>query len=424
MPLSGTCTLPRGEVVIDREIVIPAAARDLELRGQGTLLRAAPDFNGRALIVVEGAQRVWIRDLEIAGNRAALEQRLDLPPYDRKFARHFKGNGILAVGVRGLRVEGVKMSEVAGFAILVSRSREVRLRRLAVRDSGSRNARGRNNTSGGILLEDGTEDFEVGDSEFSRILGNGIWMHSRYESPRNSDGRIESNRFEEIGRDAIQVGHATRIRVSFNTGKRIGYPVEAVDAEGGGTPVGIDTAGNVDHSVYHGNRFEEINGKCIDLDGFHHGAVEANTCINRGAAADYAFGHFAIVMNNTNPDMQSEGIRITGNTIDGTKFGGIFVIGSGNRIEGNRMKRLNLAGCNESAAKFGCAHFAGEPDLMQAGIYLGRGAERPAPARGNRIAGNEISGHEMERRCVLAAPGIAPADNQVEGNICRKEGSR
>ena len=85
-----------------------------------------------------------------------------------------------------------------------------------------------------------------------------------------------------------------------------------MDVEGGGIPVAIDTAGNVDRSVYAGNRFEEVNGKCIDLDGFHHGEVRDNACVNRGSADDYPHGHYGIVFNNSNPDMQSEDVTVSG----------------------------------------------------------------------------------------------------------------
>ena len=63
----------------------------------------------------------------------------------------------------------------------------------------------------------------------------------------------------------------------------------------------------------------------------------ANTCTNKLAREAYPYGHFGIVFNNTNPDMQSEAVRVIGNVIDGTKFGGIFVIGRGHTIQGNRL---------------------------------------------------------------------------------------
>ena len=417
---AGVVVLPAGEIEISSEIVLPGGARGMEIRGApgGTTLRASDAFRGRAVFVCRGGVGVRFADFAIDGNRAALEVRSGLPASSVPFARFTANNGILAEDVRRLSVERVRFSNIAGFAVLVKGGAGASLRGLAVSDSGSRNAAGRNNTTGGILIEEGTAGFEVLDCALERVRGNGIWTHSLYTSPRSRDGLIRGNRFSVIARDAIQVGHATRVRVEENTGRRIGWPVEEVDAEGGGTPVAIDTAGNVDASHYSRNSFEEINGKCIDLDGFHHGSVRENTCVNRGRAEDYPFGHYAIVMNNTNPDMQSESIVIAGNRIDGAKFGGIFVIGSHHEISGNEMRRLNLAGCNENRRRFGCSHFPGEPDLLQTGIYLGRRAERPAAVRANIIGGNVIAGHRMKTRCVAAAPGVSLAENTIAGNRC------
>ena len=219
-----------------------------------------------------------LRDFTIDGNRAALETRSGLPPSDVPFAHFTRGNGVLAEGVASLSIERVSFREIAGFAVLVSRSRQVAIDSVQVTDSGSRNAAGRNNSTGGILLEEGTSDFRVGGSTFRNIRGNGLWTHSLYTSPRNSRGWFARNRFENIGRDALQVGHATDIRVEENSGARIGFPEEEIDIENLALPVGIDTAGNVERCSYAGNRFQEIDGKCIDLDGFHDGEVRGNVC--------------------------------------------------------------------------------------------------------------------------------------------------
>ncbi len=320
--------------------------------------------------------------------------------------------------IAGLTISNVNFRYVAGFAVLAVRSKAVSLERIRVEDSGSRNALGRNNTTGGILLEEGVAGFQVLDCTFRNVRGNGVWTHSLYASPRNRDGLIAGNRFDYIGRDAIQAGHAEGVRVENNSGSRIGYPFDAVDMEALATPVAIDTAGNVSGSRYTGNRFEEVNGKCIDLDGFHDGEVRNNTCTNRGSADDYPHGNFAIVFNNTNPDMQSEGVTLAGNVIDGAKFGAIFLIGTGHKVEGNTLRRLNLARCNESAAKYGCLYDPAQPDLLRSGIYLGRGGSRPAPARGNVVRDNEVSGYGMRARCVVAGPGVLAAANTVAGNRC------
>lgn len=421
---TGVIRLPAGEMQVLAELRLPDGAHDLEIIGDpsGTTLRAAAGFEGRAIISMERASRVTLRGFRIDGNRSALARPAGLPPSDVTFIDFHDGNGIVAADSGSITFRDVAFTEIAGFAVLAARCQEVLVERVTVTNSGSRNELGRNNTTGGVLFEEGCAGFTVRDSAFEDVLGNGVWTHSMYTSPRNRNGLIAGNRFREIGRDAIQVGHATEVRVTGNRGERIGYPVEAIDVEGGGTPVAIDTAGNVDRAVYSGNYFEEINGKCIDLDGFHHGEVTRNTCVNRGAPEDYPFGHYGIVMNNTNPDMESENILIQENTIDGAKFGGIFVIGSGHRIVGNRLINLNTAGCNESASRFGCAHFPNEPDLLQSGIYLGQRAERPAVADGNLVEENAISGHRMAERCIGFAPKVAPGRNAIKANDCTDGG--
>ena len=124
-------------------------------------------------------------------------------------------------------------------------------------------------------------------------------------------------------------------------------------------------------------------------------------------------------MNNTNPDMQSVSIVITGNRIEGMKYGGIFVIGAGHTIRGNTLLRLNTAHCSESGA--GCTYFAGEPDLLRTGIYFGRRAERAAATRGNRIEDNTITGWKMNERCLGFAPGVLRSAQQIGRNHCVSE---
>jgi len=376
----------------------------------GGNLRAASDFAGPAILVVRG-NNVRLHDFSIDGNRDALEVRSPLPPSDVPFEKFTRANGILAAGVSGLAVENVRFQNIAGFAILVSRSRGVAIDRVSVQDSGSRNPAGRNNTTGGILFEEGTANFRVTRSELRDIRGNGVWTHSLYTSPRNVRGLFSLNSFDTVGRDAIQVGHAMDVQVERNQGARIGFPAEDVDIENLAVPVGIDTAGNVERSSYSDNRFTDVNGKCIDLDGFHDGEVTGNVCIG--------LGNYGIVMNDSNPDMRSQNIRITGNTIVRALFGGIFVIGAGHWIAHNHLLDLNQAHCNENAAKFGCYYASGEPDMLRSGIYLGRGAARPDPARGNVLEDNEITGFHMDARCIAAAPGILPAWNTIRRNICR-----
>jgi hypothetical protein len=415
---TGTIQLPPGAVQISTELALAPGAHDLEIAGgPGTVLQATAGFRGEAILAIEGAKNIRLHDFRVEGNREAAPKVLEMAPPENYFRVWYPNNGILADSVDGLEISGVHLAHVTNFPILVSRCRGIRISTVTVEDSGSRNVQGRNNSSGGILIEEGSKSFEVRDSVFNRIAGNALWTHSLRISPRLTDGVFARNRFDTIARDAIQVGAATRVRVEDNTGRNIGYPQSLVDVEHGGTPVGIDTAGNVDQSSYTRNHFEEVDGKCFDLDGFHDGTVRENQCVNHKPAEAYPFGHFGIVMNNTDPDMHSENIEISDNTFDGMKFGGLFLIGGPHTVAGNRFLNLNTAGCNQNTA-IQCVYKADEPEMLESGIYLGRGAEHPADTRGNTIRGNTISGHGMKTHCIEAAPSVMLAANAIQGNTC------
>jgi hypothetical protein len=419
---TGVVKLTAGTVEISREIILPSDAHDLDITGPGVTIKAAATFRGRALLVIPAGKNIKIHDLALDGNREAVARPMGLPPSEAMFSRFVPNNGILAEGITGLEIGPIKATAIAGFTILVNAGHTVRIHDIQITGSGSLNARKRNNTTGGILLEEGTTDFEVLNCRIADVRGNGIWTHSLYTSPRNARGRIAGNEFAMIARDAIQVGHATEIRVENNRGRMIGYPAEEVDLEGQAFPVAVDTAGNVDRSFYRNNQFEEIDGKCFDLDGFHDGEVSGNTCLNEEKVASYPYGNFGIIMNNSNPDMQSRNIRITGNTVDGGLFGGIFIIGSGHTVSGNHLLHLNLAHCNEPVSMNGhpinCSYSANQPDLLRSGIYLGAGADRPDSAKNNTVEGNEIGGYGMSRHCIGVGPGVSLAANTVAKNEC------
>jgi hypothetical protein len=421
IPSTGIFHLPAGTTEISSELKIPDGAHDLNiLGGDHTVLRASANFYGRANLSCRGCRKIKFSNFAIDGNRPTLARPQPMAKSDKTFAESFLNNGVLIEDGVGIEFDHVEFANISSFAVLVNHSRDVLLDHLRVHDSGSLNALKRNNTTGGLLFEEGTDSFTIADSTFENIAGNAVWTHSRYGSPRNRGGKIRNNQFSEIGRDAIQVGHAVDVEVSGNHGRRIGFPNEIADIENQGTPVGIDTAGNVENSTYEHNTFEEINGKCIDLDGFHDGTVRANICINRGKPEDYPFGHFGIVFNNANIDMHSQNILVEANELNGMKFGGIFLIGTGHRILRNRLLRINTARCNENRAQFGCSAL-GEPEVLETGIYLGSHAEHPAPATSNRIEGNTISGWKMKTRCIQAAPGVKLASNTIQGNICTDE---
>lgn len=413
--------LKPGVTLLDKPMVIEPDPAGVRVVGApaGSTLKASPRFQGAALIVARGVKHLSFEGFTLDGSRSQLERRFPIAPYDKAFVDFYPLNGILADNCEGLILRHLEIRHIVNFPILIARSRQVRIHSTRIEYSGSRDAQGKNNTSGGILLEEGTADFEIRFVKMRAIRGNGIWTHSRYESPRNRDGLIQENEINGSARDAIQIGHATNVRVLQNVMFNIGFPTNEVDMANGGIPVGIDTAGNVDESIYAENLIQEVNGKCLDLDGFHHGEIRANRCYNAKPASAYPQGHFGIVLNNTNPDMRSEAILIEDNEIEGMKYGGIFLIGRNHIVRRNRMRFLNTAGCTESHGKgFECYFGADEPDLLRSGIYLGKGAERPDPAHKILIEDNLITGYLMAERCVAFSPEVDKASTKEIRNIC------
>jgi len=226
---TGVIRFPPGEIEISSELTLAPGAHDLAISGSGTRLKAADNFKGRAILVLENAERIHLHDFAIDGNRGKLAKPLEMAPPENAFRVWYPNNGVLANKVAGLQIEGLELSDVVNFPIMISQSSKVRIRKVVIDSSGSKNARGRNNLSGGILLEEGTSDFEVRETTFRNILGNALWTHSNFHAPRQEDGLFFDNQFDTIGRDAIQVGHATRVRVGGNSGVNIGFPVEVVD---------------------------------------------------------------------------------------------------------------------------------------------------------------------------------------------------
>ncbi len=412
--------LPAGETRLSEPLVLPEGARNITLRGhpKGSVLVLQPGFTGKAAIVARHANGLTLEQFSVTGDRDELRSPWYLPLNEATFADYYPANGIVIRESKDITIRGVRFSKVRTFPILVSGSEDVHIRGVRIEDCGSLNAEGKNNTTGGILLEEGVRRFEVRDSVILRITGNGIWTHSYARSARGADGVIAGNTIEGSARDAIQVGHATRVRVEGNKGSKIGFPAEQIDFAGYGTPVAIDTAGNVDDSVYAGNSFTDIGGQCIDLDGFHDGEVRGNTCTNLGKPESYPGSHFGILLGNHDPGMTSKNIRITDNTIQGFAYGGLFLVGTGHRVENNRFLDVNRARCGSTPVSAQCNYALDEPEMLRSGIYLGKDGGRPAETLGNIIRGNTIQGFGMERSCVAAAPGVSLSGNTVEQNAC------
>lgn len=417
---SGTIQLPPGEMHLSRPLEIRKGSKGVTVLGspQGSILIMDASFHGSAAIVADEVSGLKLVNFEIRGNRTGMRSPWYLPLKEAAFANYYPDNGIVIRNSRNIAISGVRFNRIKTFPLIVNASSNLTIDSVGIEDCGTLNAAGRNNTSGGILLEEGVHGFEVTHSSVRRITGNAIWTHSYAGSPRAADGLIRGNTIETVGRDAIQVGHASRVRVEGNTGSSLGFPAEYVDIESHGVAVALDTAGNVDHSVYSGNRFTGVNGQCIDLDGFHDGEVTGNTCVNTKPIGAYPALHYGIVFGNNDPGMESTGTVITNNTLQGFAYGAVFLIGVHNRIENNRFLNVNLAHCGTLPVTARCNYALDQPDLLRSGIYLGDNGGRHTATRDNVIRSNVIQGYGIKSHCIGTAPGVNPALNTIADNAC------
>ena len=295
---TGSVALPAGEIEITREIVMPVDAHDLDIHGAGTTVKAAASFRGRALVVFPAGKNVKIRDLALDGNRDAVGRMIGVPPSGTMFSRFMPNNGILAEGVTGLEIAQVKATGMAGFAILIDGGRNVRIHDVEITESGGFNAQRRNNAAGGILLEEGTADFEISRCLLGKIRGNGITLRSAER------GRIFENEFRTLARDAIQATEATGVTIENNNAAQLGFPVEEADAPG---------------------------AICMRLDRFSGGDVKDNTCseallgaISVGGSHNRISGNHLMGLNAAHRD--AAGIFLEAgardNTIENNEIGG------------------------------------------------------------------------------------------------------
>lgn len=413
--VAGVIELPPGETHLSRPMELPKALQHLIVRGnpKGSTLVLDEGFRGRAAIDVSGATDIALLNFTIRGNRRDLKSEWYLPPGETPFADYFTANGIVVRNSSAVKISGVALSQIRSFPVIVNASSDVSISHLKIEDSGNLNSKGRNNTSGGILLEQGVSRFEIASCSIARITGNAIWTHSYASAPRSRDGSIHDNIITRVARDAIQIGHATNVRVENNSGSELGYPVEQVDIESSAVAVALDSAGNVDHSTYAYNRFTGVNGQCIDLDGFHDGAVTGNSCVNNKPIDAYPALHAGIVFGSTYPGLDPGRVVITGNTIAGFAYGAVFLLGNNNRIEGNQFLDMNRAHCGTKPTPSRCAYALDQPDLLRAGIYLA------GKAKNNVIRGNTITGFEIADHCIAAAPDVNLKANTTTPNTCR-----
>ena len=107
--------LPQGELKISSELTLAPGAHDLEIVGNETRLKAADDFKGRAILVIENVERIHLHDFAIDGNRDKLAKPLEMAPPENAFRVWYPDNGVLANQVTGLQIEQLSLTQRGQF---------------------------------------------------------------------------------------------------------------------------------------------------------------------------------------------------------------------------------------------------------------------------------------------------------------------
>ena len=354
---TGIATLPNAEIEISREIILPPDIHDLEIRGSGATIKASGSFRGRALIVVPAGRNIRIHDLNLDGNRDSFSQPVAPPQASAMLSRVIGNNGILAEGVAGLEIAKIKVTGTSGFAVLINGGSNVRVQDVEVTKSGSLDATGHNNGSGGIALEEGVAGFEILHALMGDVRGNGIWIRSTGASA--TKGRIADSEFGVVGRAAIAVDHASALTIENNRGHMIGFPGEEAIVTTSIMPSAVTVNGAVDHASIRGNKFDQIAGRCFSLEGFSGSEIKNNECTD-------------------------------------LLFNAILMRGSDNAISGNHIEDVNTSRRDQ-------------PPSISTGIYFADGSS------GNTVSGNDVIGYGMSAHCV-GGPGMAA--NKITINAC------
>ncbi len=372
----GIVRLAAGEYLLEAPLQVAREGLTLEGEGEATvLLRAVRVENGEGLLNVR-ANGVTLRRFRVdgqvsephaipyldpSGGPSVLRAPIHGDPMHPELLR----NTSITIhrGVQDITVEDLIIERTGGYAILIDARyggvRYVNFRRLQLRDNqphvfGKPGDIRYGSWTGGIHYQNDGRDLDfarhalvgltIEDSEFRRISGHAIWGHGYGFHTLNEEITVRRNRFIDVGMDGVLIANALRAVVEENQFHRIGYVASAPGAAPrpawypGFRPdgadnipaVGIDTSGLVKDSVYRKNEMLNVNGHCIDLDGFTRGDVLDNTMRVSGREDSWHFvndrvaefgghqkGNFTkgINLSNTAGAEATEQVRIEGNTL-------------------------------------------------------------------------------------------------------------
>jgi hypothetical protein len=161
IPSTGVVELPAGETHLRWPVTIPKGSQHVTLRGnpKGSVLVLDAGFTGRAAIIAEGVSDLTLEGFAIQGNRTDQKSDWYLPLKEAAFADYYPDNGIVVRKSDQVVVRHVTFSRMRTFPLIVNASSNVTIDGVNIEDCGTLNRAGRNNTTGGILLEQGVAGF-------------------------------------------------------------------------------------------------------------------------------------------------------------------------------------------------------------------------------------------------------------------------
>ncbi len=150
--------LPAGEIHLSRPLVFPKGAHNIRVVGNpsGTTLVLDSDFPGSAAVVIDGSSNVTLSGFSIIGDRGDLKSDWYFPLKEAAFADYYTANGVAVRKSADVTIRGVRISRIRAFPIIVNATSKVLIDSVTIKDSGTLNRDGHNNTTGGILLEEGS----------------------------------------------------------------------------------------------------------------------------------------------------------------------------------------------------------------------------------------------------------------------------
>jgi hypothetical protein len=295
----GVVRLGAGTWEIAHPVVIPASRRNLRIVGAGAVLKRVAAVAEVLDIASEG---VTLESLTIDGNQAGTTKLVFTArdPMDSLLAA---GSSVrIEPGSKRITLRGVEIRRTQGYAVLIDARaadvEDVAIDSCFIRDSvqythvgtpaekADTRETGYGSWGGGIHFQAGAsahvKGLSVVKSRFENIYGHAIWGHSNFVENLSEDVRVTGNTFRDIGLDAVQFGCVRNGLVEDNEMSRIGYiagvPKYRLANGDSYCGAGIDTAGWTTGCKYRRNTMLNVNGPCIDLDGFSGGEVSNNTC--------------------------------------------------------------------------------------------------------------------------------------------------